>query len=91
MNAPLKIGRMPNTSSNIPIGAITKAILAYVKALLQVADKLGPMPAAPAEQFITFVVIASYRMKAMNKKSIEMTIPITPIPIGINSLSNQLI
>lgn len=86
LNAPLKIGRMPKTSSKIPIGAITKAILAYVKALLQVADRLGPIPppVVLALQLITFVVIASYRMKAMNKKSIEITIPITPIPIGMD-------
>lgn len=59
LNAPLNIGRMPNTSSKIPIGAITNAILAYVNALLQVADRLGPIPAAPALQLITLVVIAS--------------------------------
>ena len=73
---------MPKTSNNIPIGAITKAMLAYVRADLQAADKFGPIPPAPAEQSTTLVVIASYKMKAIKRKSIEITIPITPGPIG---------
>ena len=73
---------MPKTSNSIPIGAITKAMLAYVKALLQAADRFGPIPPAPAEQSTTLVVIASYKMKAMNRNNIDMTIPITPGPIG---------
>jgi hypothetical protein len=83
LNAPLNIGRMPKTSSNIPIGAITKAIFAYVNALLQVADRLGPIPVAAALQSMTLEVMASYRIKAMKRNKIEITIPITPIPIGI--------
>ena len=66
----------------MPIGAITKAMLAYVRADLQAADKFGPIPPAPAEQSTTLVVIASYKMKAIKRKSIEITIPITPGPIG---------
>lgn len=73
---------MPKTSNSIPIGAITKAMLAYVKALLQAADRFGPIPPAPAEQSTTLVVIASYKIKAIKRKSIDITIPITPGPIG---------
>ena len=66
----------------MPIGAITKAMLAYVRADLQAADRFGPIPPAPAEQSTTLVVIASYKIKAINKKRMLITIPMTPGPIG---------
>ena len=80
LNRPPNIGKIPNTSSKIPIGAITKAILAYVIPALQAVVKL---PSVNEAQSITFVWIASYRIKAMKKNRIETTIPIIPIPIGI--------
>ena len=44
-NLPPKIGRIPNTSSKIPIGAMTNAMLAYVMPAWQELDnEVSPVP-----------------------------------------------
>ena len=85
-NLPPKIGRIPNTSSKIPIGAITNAMLAYTMAALHaVSVELSPPdPLLNCEHVTTFVCIASYKINAMKKNRIETTIPMIPIPIGMS-------
>ena len=79
-NLPPNIGRIPNTSSKIPIGAITNAMFAYVIPALQAVVKF---PSANWLHVITLVCMASYKINAMKKNRIETTIPIIPIPIGM--------
>ena len=84
-NLPPNIGRIPNTSSKIPIGAITNAMLAYViPALHAVSVELSPPePLLNWLHVTTLVCMASYKINAMKKNRIETTIPIIPIPIGM--------
>jgi len=79
-NLPPNIGRIPNTSSKIPIGAITNAMLAYVIPALQAFVRF---PSVKSAHVTTFVCMASYKINAMKKNRIETTIPIIPIPIGM--------